>query len=90
MKPEAITLASGEWARIEPLLPQPARTGRPPRPSRPIVEGILWVLRTRRSWRQLPPSYGPWQTVYHRYTVWRRSGVWQRIEAELSPVEVMG
>jgi transposase len=39
-------LTDEQWARIEDLFPQPAKTGRPPRDRRVIVHAIFWVLRT--------------------------------------------
>ena len=29
--------------------------------------------------RDLPPEFGPWQTVYSRYRKWCREGLWQRV-----------
>ena len=74
-------LKDEEYALIEPLLP-PEHTGQPgcpPRPHRPILNGIVWILRTGAPWRDLPERYGPWSTVYDRFRRWRDSGLWQRI-----------
>ncbi|MGM1059633.1 transposase [Saccharothrix sp. Mg75] len=30
-------------------------------------------------WRDVPPEYGPWQTVYGLFRRWQRAGVWQRV-----------
>ena len=73
-------LTDEQWERLKSLLPpQKARTGRPSRDHRTIVDGILWVLRTGAPWRDLPERYGPWQTVASRFYRWRKAGVWQRI-----------
>ncbi len=37
--------------------------GRPAVDHRLIVEGMLWVVRTDSSWRELPERFGPWSTV---------------------------
>ena len=68
------------WAYLVPLLPpqKPAR-GRPAVDHRRIVEGMLWVMQTGRSWRDLPEEFGAWRTVYSRYRRWRSEGRWQRI-----------
>jgi transposase len=29
-----------------------------------MLEAMLWILRTGAPWRDLPPEYGSWQTVY--------------------------
>lgn len=77
-------LSEAEWARIKPLLPpqRPAK-GRPAQDHRAIVSGILWVERTGGPWRQMPSQYGVWSTVASRYHRWKKSGVWQRIQAAL-------
>jgi transposase len=30
-------------------------------------------------WRDLPESFGPYTTCYHRFVRWRRAGVWDQI-----------
>jgi transposase len=68
------------WKRIKPLLPnQSGYWGRPSRPHRKIIEGILWVLRTGAPWRDLPSMYGPWSSCYNRFNRWTSQGVWQNI-----------
>ncbi len=29
-----------------------------------MVEAIFYVLRTAVAWRDLPPRFGPWESVY--------------------------
>jgi transposase len=68
------------WARMEPLLPsEQGGIGHPRLENRPIVETILWKHRTGAPWRDLPESFGPWNTVFTRFNRWNRSGVWQRV-----------
>lgn len=43
------------------------------------VEAMIWVLRTGAPWRDLPSAYGPWQSVYTRFSRWSKSGVLQRL-----------
>lgn len=75
-----LRLREDQWQRIEPLLPpQDATGGRPAKPHRPVVEAMIWVLRTGAPWRDLPPVYGPWQSVYTRCSRWSKSGVLQRL-----------
>lgn len=76
-------LSDEQWARIAPLFPQRAKAGRPPNDHRPIVNGILWILHTGAPWRDLPERYGPWQTVFYRFSGWRRDGTWVRIVTSL-------
>ena len=72
-------LTDAAWARVQPLLPPRAPVGRPPRDSRLVLDGVLWVLRAHASWRALPARYGPWRTVYGRHRLWVRTGLWPRI-----------
>jgi transposase len=44
---------------------------------------MLWLSRTGVPWRDLPERYGPWRTVATRFYRWTKSGLWQRILAEL-------
>ena len=58
-------LTEAEWAQLEPLLPGPARRGRPRSwLLRLLVNALFYVLRTGCAWRYLPREYPPWQTVY--------------------------
>lgn len=73
-------LADEQWGFVHPLLPpRKAKTGRPARDSRQMLNGILWILRTGAPWRDLPERLGPWQTVYDHFRTWRRDGVYDRI-----------
>jgi transposase len=77
-------LSGAVWERIEPLLPSRlSARGRPRRSDRSLLEGMLWVQRNHGRWRDLPECYGPWQTVYGRYALWRSTGIWDQIEREL-------
>lgn len=72
-------LTDGQWAFIRPLLPLPARTGRPRADDRRTVEGILYVLITGCRWQDLPREYGAPATVWRRLKQWGEEGVWERI-----------
>jgi putative transposase len=58
-------LSAAKWRLLEPLLPSPARIGRPRRHSlRTIMHAILYLLRAGRTWRLLPAELPPWRTVF--------------------------
>ena len=77
-------LTNGQWAVIEPMIPDAAPGGRPRRvPKREIVEAILYLLRAGCSWRLLPHDFPPWQTVYYYLRRWEREGVWARVHHAL-------
>ena len=44
-----------------------------------MVEGMVWILRTGAPWRDLPSAYGPWESVYTRFSRWSASGVLARL-----------
>jgi transposase len=77
-------LTDAQWARLQPLLPPQRRGkgttgGRPSHEHRPIINGILWILRTGAPWEDLPTRYGTRSTVSSRYYRWRKDGIWDRI-----------
>jgi len=58
-------LTDEEWARIEPLLPKPAKTGRQREVDlREVLNAIRYMARSGGGWRMLPRDFPPWQTVY--------------------------
>jgi transposase len=75
-------LTDEQWARLEPLLPQPKR-GFAPRDRRRTLNGILWLHATGIPWRDLPEPYGPWRTVASQLYRWVRAGVWDTMLAAL-------
>jgi len=77
-------LTNGQWALIEPMIPDASPGGRPRRAAkREIVEAILYFLRAGCSWRLLPHDFPPWQTVYHYLRRWEREGVWAKVHHTL-------
>lgn len=72
-------LTDAQWEAVEDLLPSRKARGRKPRPSRDMLNGMMWILRTGAPWRDLPERYGPWETVYGRFRRWTLDGVITRI-----------
>ncbi|GAB2756279.1 hypothetical protein GCM10027199_32500 [Amycolatopsis magusensis] len=73
-------LTDAQWEMLQPLLPVGKKPGRPPRWSkRQLIDGVRWRVRVGAPWRDIPPEYGPWQTVYGLFRRWQRGGVWRRI-----------
>lgn len=74
-----------QWERIAPLLPgkegDPGRSGED---NRRFVEGVLWLVRAGAPWRDLPPHFGKWGSVWKRFRRWAEKGVFERIFNELS------
>ena len=71
-------LSDNQWAAVAPLLPSPT-TGRPRRDDRTTLNGAFWKLCSGASWRDVPERYGPWQTVYDRFTRYRDDGTLDRV-----------
>jgi transposase len=69
-------LSDEQWKKIEPLLPQSVRRGRPWADNRRVLEGILWVLKTGARWRDLPPEYPSPSTCWRRLQLWEEQDVW--------------
>ena len=49
-----------------------------------MLEAMLWILRTGAPWRDLPPEYGSWKTVYTRFSRWSRKNVLQGVFNKLA------
>ncbi|MFJ4672670.1 IS5 family transposase [Kitasatospora purpeofusca] len=71
-------LADEQWSVLESVLPA-AGASRRSENRRRLVDGVRWRVRTGAPWRDLPPEYGPWQTVYGLFRRWQRQGVWARV-----------
>lgn len=73
-------LSEAEWCVLRGLLPIDVANrgrGRPPEENRSIINGILWRLRCGTPWRDVPPRYGNWNTIYRRFRRWSEAGVWE-------------
>jgi putative transposase len=76
-------LTDEQYVLIEPFLPRPKRTGRPPADPRRVVNAILYLNRTGCQWRLLPKDFPPWSTVHTWHRRWRKDGTWDRIHEAL-------
>lgn len=81
-------MTDDEWACVECVFPRPARTGRPPRDRRAVVDGILWILRTGSPWRDLPEEFGPWATIWDLFDKWNGDGTLDEILRRLQAAQV--
>lgn len=73
-------LTDEQWELVEALIPRSeAKTGRPPKDPRLMLDGILWILATGAPWRDLPERFGPFQTVHRYFSNWREAGVFSKI-----------
>ena len=78
-------LTESEWRLLKDLLPpERGRKSRPALDNRPVVNGILWRIRTGAPWRDVPEKYGKWMTVYQRFRRWSKAGIWQVVAMTLA------
>lgn len=70
------------WQRIAHFFPHRIHgggRGRPFEDHQRIFNGILWRLHTGAPWRDIPWTFGRWETIYGRFRRWRRDGTWAKI-----------
>ncbi len=78
-------LSDSQWERLAPLLPgKPGDPGRSAGDNRLFLEAVLWIARTGAPWRDLPDSFGLWNTVFQRFRRWAKKGVFEQIFKVLS------
>ena len=74
------SLTDAQWARMQPhcrgKVTDPGRTGGD---GRLFLEAVLWIARTGSPWRDLPPEFGNWNTVFKRLPDWVKADVFKRI-----------
>src|SRR5437868_7814458 len=66
------------WARIEPHLPRGRRGARRVDDHR-VISGIVHMLQSGAPWRDCPPEYGPYTTIYNRFNRWAKRDRWRAI-----------
>jgi len=76
-------LTDGQWAHLQRFLPPQRRGPTSLRGDRLFVEAVLFRAKTGTPWRDLPDRFGPWKTVYNRFSRWSRKGHWAAIFREL-------
>ena len=84
MEKDRTILTDAMWERIEPLLSgkatDPGRTA----DNRLFLEAVLWRFRTGTPWRDLPPRFGNWNSIFQRFRRWVKKGLFERIFNVLS------
>ena len=76
-------LTDEQWRRLQRVLP-PQRSGPSAlRGDRLFIEAVLFRAKTGMPWRDLPERFGPWKSVFNRFSNWARKGHWAVIFREL-------
>ena len=90
MRKQLYWLSDAEWKRLEPLLPR-GRRGAHRVDDRRVISGIMHMLRSGARWRDCPPEYGPYTTIYNRFNRWSRQGIWyEMFEALTGSTGIVG
>jgi transposase len=73
-------MTDDEWEIVAPFLTTPSSGGgRPPGNHRRRLDGVLWICRTGAPWRDLPETFGNWNSVWRQFRRWSLSGVWHGV-----------
>ena len=59
-------LSDEQWAVIEDFMPQ-NQPGARRVDDRRVISGIIHVMKSGCRWRDCPPVYGPYTTIYNRW-----------------------
>ena len=80
MRAERFVISDRSWQILEPLLPGSSRSrGVTAKDNRLFLEAVLWKVRVGGPWRDLPPGFGVWNSVFRRFRRWAEADVFQRI-----------
>lgn len=74
------------WERVAPLLKRldpPASTGRHSVDQRPVLDAIIFRLRTGCQWNHIPRVYGDDSTIYRYFQYWCEVGFFKKLWARL-------
>ena len=77
------SLTDAQWDYLKPMLPKPAKRGRPPTDRRQILDSVLYVVKGGIPWRLLPHDFPPWQTVYDVFRKWTVNHQWAALNDAL-------
>jgi putative transposase len=72
-----------QWEGLLPPIPEGPRRGRPPIPSRTILSGIVYRLRTGAQWKALPAQFGSGSTCHARFQAWSDAAIFRRLFEKL-------
>jgi transposase len=65
-----------QWARVQALLPWRAQGRKSTRGDRLFVDAVIYRAKTGVPWRDLPERFGPWKSVYNRFSNWAAKDAW--------------
>jgi transposase len=80
-------LTDAQYRHIEPCLPTPR--GNVTLDNLHVLNAILYVAEQGCKWRALPKRFGNWHTIYTRMNRWAKSGVLDRVFAQLQYAQIL-
>ena len=79
---DLIWLTNEQMRRISPYFPKPH--GIPRVDDRKTISGIVFVIKNGARWRDVPKEYGNHKTIYNRFIIWSKLGIFKKILAALA------
>ena len=80
-------ITEAQYLRIESCLP--TQRGNVSLTNRQVLNAILYVTEHGCKWRGLPKRFGNWHTIYTRMNRWSKSGVLDRVFAQLQKEQIV-
>ena len=72
-----LMLSDEHWLKLQPIIKQVRINDKPD--LKLSVEGMLYHIRTGIPWRDLPPEFGKWNTVFQKFNDWSAKGKWLKV-----------
>ena len=80
MNDQRFVVTDSFWKRLEVHLPGKASdAGTTAKDNRLFLEAVFWRVRTGSPWRDLPPTFGNWNSQFRRFRRWARTGVFESL-----------
>ncbi len=80
-------ITDAQYRHIKPCLPRPR--GNVTLDTLHVLNAIVYVAEQGCKWRGLPKRFGNWHTIYTRMNRWSKSGVLDRIFAQLPHTQIL-
>ena len=80
-------ITDAQYRQIAPCLP--TQRGNVTLDNLHVLNAILYVAEQGCKWRGLPKRFGNWHTIYTRMNRWSKSGVLDRVFAQLQQTQII-
>jgi transposase len=80
-------ITEAQYGQIEDCLP--TQRGNVSLSNLRVLNAILYVAEQGCKWRGLPKRFGNWHTIYTRMNRWSKSGVLDRVFAQLQHAQIV-